>query len=153
MLLRQQQLHVAGGAKGVLLLHRLQAALRGGVGRGQRRQHPGVVVHAVQGVGDAAQGVEHHALVVRGGGVQRGQGSALFCRQCGVEQGLRDLAQQTPHGGAAAKQGAGAERLRAQLGAEVDLRVQPRHGNAVFGAGSVQQCLRALNVGALAHQL
>ena len=105
-----------------------------------------------QGIGDAAQGVEHHAMAVRSGGVYRGQGCAFFCRQGRIEQGLRELTEPAPHRSAASKQGAGAKRLRAQLGAEVDVRIGPCHGHAVVGAGGVQQRLYALDAGALAHQ-
>jgi hypothetical protein len=46
-----------------------------------------IVLCGAERVGHVAQRLEHHALIVGGGGLQRGLRCAPLCRQAGIEQG------------------------------------------------------------------
>ena len=115
LLLCNDQLQVAGRTQPVAVPDRLQRCLRRRLGGGLRMQGLRVVFDRAQGVGDVAQGVQNHALVIGGGRVEGGERRPFLGGERGVEERLRQLSDESPDGGGAAEQRAGVSACEPRL--------------------------------------
>ncbi len=152
--LHVEQREVAHRAEAVLARRQVERLARQRVGLGQALQRVGIEFDRAQGVGDVLEGDEDGLFVLRPRLVVGGFGAALLgAQRTAVEDRLGHAGDDVPEQAARPEQPARLECLRADVRAQVDLRIERRRGDADLRAGVVQQGLAGPDVGALARQL